>query len=526
MHREAIISFIETIRPQIKEAGAPEEVLLKAAREKNLAPAQVESTAQLLNTAQQLNFMDKSASRGDTFKLIDVPKLISDYTKHETPKQATTNTGNNYASQFSKAAFETPVPESQSKRIKQGSTILVSDPSLNRPLQGKRIPNINQMVRKDAGVRDEFMSLGEEAASLPRSERSLYKEYLQKEAQLKFEREGIAQMIDDAQECLRKEAEHVAYRLRTEPGFVWAEAKSDGMVLNKEAMEKVAPVVEHYLGQLSGHRKVAFAVEPSPHPSVLVDDRHNFNDTTVKMAQAIEQIEKLTLYREHIEKEAAADTKRPPKETVTNEEEEGDSSERKSESKPSKRTFEDTEESGDVDFALDGEPSALGRLEEIITPPNKMDRPPEEIHDEINNSITNTADSLASGLKKVPGPRAITDGARSIIESIAPKINKPQKALDSAINDTKTTTTLQRMMLTDPIIRDADPNMVVSLFNTLQNANPEVVRDPNLLRFALRESLQYESVPMHTYKDLVEVEEKKNKSVDTANKIEDKRYAI
>ena len=98
--------------------------------------------------------------------------------------------------------------------------------------------------------------------------------------------------------------------------------------------------------------------------------------------------------------------------------------------------------------------------------------------------------------------------------------------IDSMLEALQTRTLLERMLLTDPIIREADPDMVVSLYNTLQQANPEIARDPNLIRFALREAIQYESVPLHTYKDLVETDEKRQKALTARDYNTNARYRI
>jgi hypothetical protein len=67
---------------------------------------------------------------------------------------------------------------------------------------------------------------------------------------------------------------------------------------------------------------------------------------------------------------------------------------------------------------------------------------------------------------------------------------------------------------------------VVSLYNTLAKANPEIVKDKNLLRFALREALQYDAVPLHTYKDLISMGKDRADTQEKLQKIEDNRYRI
>jgi hypothetical protein len=571
MDRDAIISFIEKIRPQIKAAGAPEDVLLAAAREHNLAPAQLESTAQLLNTAQQLHFMDKAAHRGDSFNLIDVPDLLSRFVSHKVPSGILSEKSASFSDRmeaFEKSGRvqkrednyvllskdgkvlgthktaqdawkqEYAIQKSQEHRAEKAASVALEDPTLARPLTGNRIPHINNMVRKDAGVAGNFISLGEAPPALPPTERTKHRERLQKEAKLRYELEGLSQLLDDQHECLRKEAESIATRFRMEPAFNWAEAKSDALVIAKEATEQAAPVLEAYLTQLgstpgAGHRKVAFSTEPAPQPGVLVEDRHNIVGSMEKMAQAIERIAALQMYEQHVK---TASMTEPPGIAFSNraekgkrdeeeEEEARGKSDAEGEDRPAEGVPQNAEELGDQ--IIPGSAS-LNRpsLEEILVPPGRVERDADIINADWSKSIDDAFSGVGNALKRVPGPQQIQNDALSLIESMKPKSNKKQMTIDNAVTDVRTVTNLQRLMMTDPIIRDAEPEMVMSLYNTLQNANPEVARDPNLLRFALREALQYESVPLHTYRDLVEVEEKKQKSRDVMEKNQERRYSV
>ena len=54
----------------------------------------------------------------------------------------------------------------------------------------------------------------------------------------------------------------------------------------------------------------------------------------------------------------------------------------------------------------------------------------------------------------------------------------------------------------------------------------EIVKDKNLLRFALREALQYDAVPLHTYKDLISMGKDRASTQDMTQKLEDRKYSI
>jgi hypothetical protein len=306
-------------------------------------------------------------------------------------------------------------------------------------------------------------------------------------------------LIAEHQDQLRKEAEAVAYRFRTEPNFDWASAKSDALILVKDASEQAFPVLENYLKSLgsspgTAHLKIAFVSDPAPQPGMLVEDRFEIVPTIEKVATLVSQLEALQLYDAHIKSALTAagtntSTERPP-------------------------------------TGFSGNPSLL-RLEEVLLPHSTFERSPDEVNQELGKNITQGATNLRELLEKVPNPSQVQKGMlESMVAPFVSSKNKKQMRIDDAVDDAKTRTTVERMLLTDPIIREADPDTVVSLYNTLQQANPEISKDPNLLRFALREAIQYESVPLHTYKDLVETDEKRQKALELSQKNRDTRYNI
>lgn len=86
MRAQDVINWITEVQPIVKECGSVEKGLLKFASDKNLAPSQLERLAQLVNagsTVEYLNVKTASKSRGSSFKIIDVPALVAEYTKKE-----------------------------------------------------------------------------------------------------------------------------------------------------------------------------------------------------------------------------------------------------------------------------------------------------------------------------------------------------------------------------------------------------------------------------------------------------------
>lgn len=78
-HQKQVISWLEELVPEIKRTRDPEASLLKFASERNLSPAQLEKLAHVYNTAKTINFLEKSANRGDRFHVVDAEALVAKY---------------------------------------------------------------------------------------------------------------------------------------------------------------------------------------------------------------------------------------------------------------------------------------------------------------------------------------------------------------------------------------------------------------------------------------------------------------
>ena len=86
--------------------------------------------------------------------------------------------------------------------------------------------------------------------------------------------------------------------------------------------------------------------------------------------------------------------------------------------------------------------------------------------------------------------------------------------------------TLQRLLLSDPIIAEADQNTVQDLFNTIADLSPTIAKDPIRMAPVLKEALQYDALPMQQIKDLLSVEESAGRSKKLQREEESSKKAI
>lgn len=88
-----------------------------------------------------------------------------------------------------------------------------------------------------------------------------------------------------------------------------------------------------------------------------------------------------------------------------------------------------------------------------------------------------------------------------------PRKNKAQMGVDTSVQTAMQHHNLQKLLLTDPVISKADPEEVASIYESIRRGSDDVASDINLLRFQLREALQYGGVPPDAYKQLLSITE-------------------
>ena len=534
MNHQAIIDQLSSLAPQLKAAASPEDVLIKYASDKNLSVAQLERIGQIYNIAKTLNFMDKSAARGDSFKVLDNEKMLAKYTKFkpkEKEKEASNDWGNWFDAPTQKAASEADVSEKSaiikeedgkytvysedgSKRLSKPGTKEEAVKRLRQVEYFKKHKKANSMPNLMGMAKDELYSdhVVVEHSPLPSTVTRQLKDELNKEAQLRYELETTAQVIDDSAYEINKIASELLEMHRLAP-LPFAEMERDafycsnGAVSVKQASDIISDIFKQKGWNLDRHDFKSAAPR-------LVRDKYNVLPLFKSAAENLELHKAAKSYKEHLEKSAmvpytgggplttpsnALDT-RPPFVDFDIEPPEG------------RPTRDVNGKSKTIDINAGGASSNKRKGQE-----DKGDDDKKLVDTLLNNiKTTLSPDTHFKDVNKVP----------SLISDLAPKKNKKQMEVDKAFNDTKRLAVVQSLLLTDPIIGEADPEMVLSLYNTLASANPEIVNDKNLLRFALREALQYEAVPLHTYKDLITMGKERAQTEDYQNSINTERYKI
>lgn len=137
-------------------------------------------------------------------------------------------------------------------------------------------------------------------------------------------------------------------------------------------------------------------------------------------------------------------------------------------------------------------------------------------------SLTGGVDAAASGVA------GAAESADKTLQRVTGKerTNKPQRATDLSVQDIRRSIQVRRLIATDPVLRDADPQMVLRLYNSIANANPAAAQDMEAVRLALREATSYEGVTPDTLKTMGDIRKTQGQSEAQEHENTKRRYSI
>ena len=471
--REQLIDWLlhEAI-PDIKRSGDPESVLLKMAGEKSMTPGQLEAMGQLFNTAKTLSYIDKSASKGASFPIVDVPAMLD---KYITVKQANAPVI---------GAIELDAPE------------LESDVAAGLPecFSGFLTPDVRR-------TKEVEQPLTFKQASQAVDVRKLEVEIAE---QARFEAE------EDARDVMRQL--EVGIRKRAECTFESVERDAIhcyGMAI-KPVMDKAASYLKR-----SG---LPLARAKDGGPARLARDPDGFMP---KIAQLREHLERMAVASEVLHdldlqvKSASADffkighgaaaaVAKDPKTVV----------------RPRRHTIPE----GGIGNNM---PQPLNSTEGPSASGSGKDNPRAEEPDDALGTVSSLAGKgvdFASQAGKALSP--VLDIPMRGLNAAKPYLiknwNEDQQHVDKSFNDTHQLAILHDLMTRDDVLAEADPEKIVSIFNTVRAHAPSLASDANVLRTVLRSGVQHDGISPFDLKSFLDTELSKQK-VDAGRRTADDR---
>ena len=463
MDQQAHIRLLNSIMPEIAETRNPEAVLLKCAKAHNLTPAMLEKLGHVFNTTKTLVGLEKMANRGDSFSIVNVPEMVSKYTTYDpsAPLTVEDKKVHQKVEKLTKYAGENAqwreIINSGMQKAAGANDWIFESP--------KELPDMGALLREamndrggdlvfqnadegewkeiDMGIATPMDVTFDKAASANIERKPMYEvRPIYKEA---------ANALEDA--ILEGKAnimeKYAALRSYVEwTPSVWTEIAEDAVsVMGKEAAVKAIKDAEEYMeGRMC--RVPAFDIEKMAFFPALPRDRHDKVDLLLEA----DEISKMV-------KQAEA-------------------------------------ELAELEETFEGYTKEVKGLVNIKT-------------NELLEGIQNPNEKSAM-FKVLPdmmtGAKNTWDTVGTVSELMGSSSGARQKKIDKAVQTAARDATLQRLMLTDDIIREADPYEVQDIYHAIADLSPSLANNPVLMSTLIKESLQYGALPIQTIKDIANVE--------------------
>jgi hypothetical protein len=542
-HSKAVIILDELV-PSINSTGDPAGVFIKYAQDNNLAPAELERLCQLFNTAKSVTHMQKSASRGSSYSILPVSDIVEQYTTY-TPKN---------------------------KGVTKSAAFALNHDPFNPPDFNKLIDNGGETHLKQASDtlrwdEDAYQGLLKLAAD---------QDAKQKEADEKAFMEGVVDFRENTLRSTWKMMDKIAMQITRDPSLL-ASLERDSLGVeghNKKAFTNLVAWMGKY-----------YSVTPYDRFDMTKAASVKLTRDTTGLLPLVTQLEAMLTNVEECDfliKDATFDPfgDAPPgaggaagASTSTEDDSTqasllgawGDSIDQASPEDMPRVLSEILAEAETTDGAYDLPKGTMkqrlldsGRVPEEVKaslggggkggPPKdpnatgtgtgKEKKPPV---DKPYTDYSASASPKAPEVEKTPATfekrldetvKSIGDASGKSVSWLADKLRSTNSfdsrryKMDNARTSVRNALNLQKAMLTDPILSSADPARLVSLYNSLSTANPEVMADPNLLAYTLREAIQYDGVAPHTYEQLVGIDKSKAEADKNRTAAIDKEYSI
>jgi hypothetical protein len=119
---------------------------------------------------------------------------------------------------------------------------------------------------------------------------------------------------------------------------------------------------------------------------------------------------------------------------------------------------------------------------------------------------------MDAGTKAIEPLRKLPEYAEHFRKTLGGVNNTDQQHVDNAYEEAKHISVLQNLLTTDDVLAEADPEHVVSMYNTLRRLSPQMASDPNVVRVALRTMIQHDGISPFDAKSFLETEQAHQKT--------------
>lgn len=467
---EQLVGWFEDLIPEIKKSGDVEGVFMKFANDKNLAPALLEKLGHVYNTAKTVNYLDKSAShekmRGDSFQILDVPQLLEKYA-------ASASDDHEYeSSDFSSldsGSFRELTPQPKSKGVDFEALM--------------NAPDYEEVKMA--------------------SDRS--KDLLTQSVQTR-NADNIDQLTFELSEDNEKIASDIITALRSSnTEFTFSDIESDAIKFMGASVKQACDFVAERF------EKLGYSFDRCLEPkSELIED----TGYVVKFAAIQDNLNVM---------EQAAGVKKNSADPVENESQTDLFKQSSTGTKSKKKQKSDTSGGSRASSRTRINEDPTKYLEElasntVVDPVGVAARGASntgEFAADAANTLKDVAMNATGFRAGTTLPEALAYARDNLLtgplDSLTGGYAGKQEFIDKEMEDVHYETMLQDLLVTDPILAEEDEDRIVNAFNTIKAVAPEMAKDKNVMRMALRQAAQHEGIDPFTLQQYMEAEKELQK---------------
>lgn len=504
-----ILGWLEEVVPMMKTSSAPEDSLLKFAKDKNLPPEVLGRLCHMFNalkTNSVYNTAKTAADRGRAFELLDVPAILDKYANFEDELD--------YSKIERKFDFWDLGSGSQgSTKIKLASQTKVAGNIRDLYLLDELSANAGKFKEPDA------VKTASDAADVETID--IVKYSGQKSRELQWAKDYAYQLVGKREAVENKFAK--AYNVRINGPKLTFDMLEHEAVLSyqepdrdafKESLHKLASALKGKSSYLNSTVKTAsdelYAQKPiaKAMPDCMEElIAYHESLQEIKIARAMidsleEEIQTLEGLRKsgetHVKVAASLITDpseialawKNPKAFKQQQ------AKRQAREAAERRRREEQEMQKNIGTLARGMLDVKAQLKSLQSKPEPVakGKQPEDILSAITGlgetSITGVRDSVFDTGKAV----------KALYEEFGNTptgVNEKLPSLKNSLNEIDAKTNLETLLYTDPILsklNDAETDNLLEVYNTIVNRNPSVATDMGLLRMVLRRAVQTQGI--------------------------------
>lgn len=463
MNQAKLIDILTQVAPEIAETKDPEKVLLKAASEHNMYPAQLEKLGHAFNQMKTLVALEKQANRGDSFNVLNVQNMVKKYASYDPHKKLSQKdkevhkkVDNIFKSANDPYAW---LADYADEKILNKSASALEGQTIPRKATAK-LHKLNELFGMDVEAVEDNMDYEiKQASENSVSELDRYKTIVR---HLNEAEKYANTLKSNTYDELEQQAKKFASYIRKAGPEKWAEIVEDAVDRFGVKCASVIEDMETYL-QLNHVPYYVADLTKRAFAPVLIKDRHNSWDGLQKMIDIKEMHKEASDALIKIEQDRTA-------------------ARNKIEELSKQATAVPPIPPGPVNPSPVPQPS-----------PNKPTKKP------------NIAAAL-SFMDPIAAANKANDMVGNLVNPLIAGGMVDPKKLQEAQQIGAKNLALQQLILSDPILQEADPIAVEDLYNTIASISPTFAKDKNMMSTALKEAVQYNAVPINMLKDIASFE--------------------